>query len=284
MPQTQTTRSVLITGCSSGIGLATAHVLKTRGWNVIASARKTEDVERLRQMGLQTVRLNVADPVSIEDALNETLTLTGGKLDALVNNAGIAIPGAAEDLSREILQRQFDTNFFGTLELTNSVLALMRRQGYGRIVMLSSILGRLAVPWRGAYNASKFALEGITDTLRLELRGTNIYVSIIEPGPIESRFRANTYAAFQRNIDREHSAHREYYARVEKRLGGTKPLPFTLPPEAVLKKVVHALEARRPKARYGVTFPTHLFHVLRRVLPARVLDVILAATTHGGRR
>ena len=164
--------TVLITGCSSGIGLATAQVLKARGWNVIASARKAEDVQRLKQLGLRAVQLNIADPASIEGALNETLTLTGGRLDALVNNAGLAIPGAVEDLSREILQRQFDANFFGTLELTNSALPIMRRQGHGRIVMISSILGRVAMPWRGAYNASKFALEGLTDTLRLELRGT----------------------------------------------------------------------------------------------------------------
>ena len=150
MDKIQTSHSVLITGCSSGIGLAAAQVLKARGWNVIASARKTEDVQRLKQMGLQAVRLNIADPASIENALNETLTLTGGRLDALVNNAGLAIPGAVEDLSRETLQRQFDTNFFGTLELTNAVLRVMRRQNHGRIVMISSILGRVAMRWRGA--------------------------------------------------------------------------------------------------------------------------------------
>ena len=160
----------------------------------------------------------------------------------------------------------------------------MRAQGEGRIVQISSILGIVCFAYRGAYNSAKFALEALSDTLRLELRDANIYVSLIEPGPIESRFRANAYAAFRRNIDREHSVYREYYARVEKRLEGSRPLPFTLPPEAVLKKVIHALEARWPKARYGVTFPTHLFAVLRRLLPVRVLDRILSATSNGGRR
>jgi len=160
----------------------------------------------------------------------------------------------------------------------------MRAQGEGRIIQMSSLLGIVCLAYRGAYNASKYALEALSDTLRLELRHGNIHVSIIEPGPIESRFRANAYAAFKRNIDREHSVYRDYYARVEKRLAGPKPMPFTLPPEAVLKKVIRALEARRPKARHGVTFPTHLFAVLRRVLPVRVLDQILSATGNGGRR
>ena len=189
-------RSVLITGCSSGIGLAAAGLLAARGWRVVASARQLEDVERLRAAGHTAVQLNVADPESIATALNETLTLTGGRLDGLVNNAGIAIPGAVEDLSRELLKRQFDTNLFGTLELTNNVLPLMRRQGHGRVVMVSSILGRVAVPWRGAYNASKFALEGITDTLRLELRGSGLYISLVNPGPVRSRFRDNSLANF----------------------------------------------------------------------------------------
>jgi len=270
-------RSVLITGCSSGIGLAAAHVLKARGWNVIASARKTEDVQRLKQMGLQAIRLNVADPASIEGALNETLTLTGGRLDALVNNAGLAIPGAVEDLSRENLQRQFDANFFGTLELTNSVLPLMRRQGHGRIVMISSILGRVAMCWRGAYNASKFALEGITDTLRLELRGTNIRVSLICPGPVKSRFRDNSLANFDEYVDTASSPHRESYASLKAQTGEEKDnTPFTVPPEAVARKIARALESAHPKARYYVTVPAYVLAFLRCVLPTRWMDAVLA--------
>ena len=268
--------TVLITGCSSGIGLAAAQVLKTSGWNVIASARKTKDVQRLKQLGLRAVQLNIADPASIEGALNETLTLTGGRLDALVNNAGLAIPGAVEDLSRESLQRQFDVNFFGTLELTNSMLPIMRRQGHGRIVMISSILGRVAMRWRGAYNASKFALEGITDTLRLELRGTNIRVSLICPGPVKSRFRDNALANFDEYVDAASSPHRESYARLKAQTGEEKDnTPFTVPPETVARKIARALESRHPKARYYVTVPAHVLAFLRCVLPTRWMDAIL---------
>lgn len=270
-------QTALITGCSSGIGLATAQVLKTRGWNVIASARKTGDVQRLKQMGLQAVRLNITDPTSIEDALNETLTFADGRLDALVNNAGIAIPGAVEDLSRETLQRQFDTNFFGTLELTNRILPLMRRQDGGRIVMVSSILGRVAVPWRGAYNASKFALEGLTDTLRLELRGTNIKVSLICPGPVKSRFRDNALANFDEYVDTASSPHRESYARLKAQTGEEKDnTPFTVPPEIVATRIVHTLESGHPKARYYVTVPAYALAFLRCMLPTRWMDAILA--------
>ncbi|HKV97300.1 MAG TPA: SDR family NAD(P)-dependent oxidoreductase [Gammaproteobacteria bacterium] len=269
--------AVLITGCSSGIGLATAHVLKNRGWQVIASARQDKDVVRLKESGFQAVRLNVADPESIASALDETLTLAGGKLDALVNNAGLAIPGAVEDLSREILQRQFDNNFFGTLELTNAVLRLMRRQGYGRVVMISSILGRVAVPWRGAYNASKFALEGITDTLRLELRGTNIKVSLICPGPVKSRFRDNALANFDEYVDTISSPHRESYVRLKAETGPKKDkTPFTVPAETVAKRIAHALESAHPKARYYVTIPAYVLAFLRCVLPTRWMDAILA--------
>ena len=270
-------QTALITGCSSGIGQAAVQKLKARGWNVIASARKTEDVQRLKQMGLQAIRLNIADPASIEGALNETLTLTGGRLDALVNNAGLAFPGAVEDLSREVLQRQFDTNFFGTLELTNSVLPIMRRQGHGRIVMISSILGRVAMPWRGAYNASKFALEGLTDTLRLELRGTNIKVSLICPGPVKSRFRDNALANFDEYVDAASSSHRESYARLKAQTGEEKDhTPFTVPPEIVATRIVHTLESGHPKARYYVTVPAYALAFLRCMLPTRWMDAILA--------
>ncbi|MGH8282757.1 MAG: SDR family NAD(P)-dependent oxidoreductase [Gammaproteobacteria bacterium] len=270
-------RSVLITGCSSGIGLATAQVLQSRGWNVIASARQEKDVARLKDMGFRTVRLNIADSGSIEAALNEALTFTGGRLDALVNNAGIAIPGAVEDLSRETLQRQFDTNLFGTIALTNSALPFMRRQGQGRIVMISSILGRVAMPWRGAYNASKFALEGITDTLRLELRDTDIKVSLICPGPVKSRFRGNSLANFDEYVNSAASPHRDSYARLKAQTGEKKDnTPFTVPPEAVVRKIARALESRNPKARYYVTVPAYTLAFLRCVLPTRWMDALLA--------
>jgi NAD(P)-dependent dehydrogenase (short-subunit alcohol dehydrogenase family) len=277
-------KSVLITGCSTGIGNCLAHGLRERGYRVFASARKEADVAALSAAGFASLPLDLDSSGSIRAAVETVLDRTQGRLYALINNGAYGQPGAVEDLSRAVLRAQFETNLFGTQELTNLVIPAMRAQGEGRIIQMSSMLGIVCLAYRGAYNATKFALEALSDTLRLELRDTNIYVSLIEPGPIESRFRANAYTAFRRNIDREHSVHREYYASVEKRLEGSKPMPFTLPPEAVLTKVIHALEARRPKARYGVTFPAHLFAVLRRLLPARVLDQILFATSNGGRR
>jgi len=277
-------RAVLITGCSSGIGRCLADGLRHRGYRVFATARKSEDVPQLLADGYEALPLDLDSPQSIRDAVDTILSRTQGKLYALINNGAYGQPGAVEDLSRDTLRKQFETNLFGTQELTNHVIPTMRAQGEGRIIQMSSILGIIGLGYRGAYTATKFALEALSDTMRLELRGTHIHISLIEPGPITSRFRENAFAAYQANIDAEHSAHRDYYARVEKRLGGSKPLPFTLPPEAVLKKVIHALESRRPKIRYPVTFPTHLFTVLKRLLPARALDAILAAVSNSGQR
>jgi short-subunit dehydrogenase len=277
-------KSVLITGCSSGIGHCLAHGLKQRGYRVFATARQAVDVESLSKAGFESFPLDLDSSSSIRTAVDMVLARTQGQLYALINNGAYGQPGAVEDLSRATLRAQFETNVFGTQELTNLVIPAMRAQGEGRIIQISSILGIVCFAYRGAYNAAKYALEALSDTMRLELRGTNIHVSLIEPGPITSRFRANAHAAFIRHIDREHSAHREYYARVEKRLEGSKPMPFTLPPEAVLKQAIKALEARRPKARYAVTFPTTLFAVLRRILPVRALDSILAAVSNSGQR
>jgi NAD(P)-dependent dehydrogenase (short-subunit alcohol dehydrogenase family) len=269
-------RSILITGCSSGIGYCAAQTLAKRGYRVFATARKHEDVQRLRSEGLEALQLDLDDSASIARALSDILGRTGDRLDALFNNGAYGQPGAVEDLRREVLRAQFETNLFGTMELTNRVVAVMRRQGYGRIVQNSSVLGLAALPYRGAYNAAKFALEGITDTLRLELSGSGIHVALIEPGPIKSRFRANAYAAYERNIDRESSVHRQLYAAMERRL--TKQGPgssFTLAPDAVVAKLIHAIESPRPRIRYYVTFPTYLFAVLRRILPYRALDWVM---------
>jgi NAD(P)-dependent dehydrogenase (short-subunit alcohol dehydrogenase family) len=269
--------SILITGCSSGIGETTAYGLKERGYRVFASARQTKDVERLKAAGFEAVQLDLADSGSIQAAVEAVAEETDGTLDALFNNGAFGQPGAVEDLTRDILRFQFETNLFGTHELTNHVLPLMRRQGHGRILYNSSVLGFVAAKYRGAYNASKFALEGLVDTLRLELHGSNIHVVLIEPGPISSRFRDNAFRLFQQNIDAEHSVHREAYQAIAKRLQQEGPVvPFTLPPEAVLRKVINALEARTHKIRYGVTVPTHLFAVLRRILPWRALDWVLS--------
>jgi len=277
-------KSVLITGCSSGIGRCLADGLRQRGYRVFATARRSRDVAQLLTDGFEALRLDLDSPQSIRDAVDAVLNRTQGKLYALINNGAYGQPGAVEDLSRDTLRKQFETNLFGTQELTNRVLPAMRAQREGRIIQISSILGIIGLGYRGAYTATKFALEALSDTMRLELHGTNIYLSLIEPGPITSRFRENAFAAYKANIDAAHSAHRDYYARVEKRLGGSRPLPFTLPPEAVLDKVLHALESRRPKIRYPVTFPTHLFAVLRRLLPARLLDKILRRVSGNGQR
>ena len=270
-------RSILITGCSSGIGLCCAHGLQQRGYRVFATARQAADVSRLGDEGLEALRLDVDDSDSIAAALDEVLSRTGGTLYGLFNNAAYGQAGAVEDLTRDALRAQFETNLFGLVELQNRVIPVMRAQGEGRIVQDSSVLGLVALAYRGAYVASKYALEGITDTLRLELDGTGIYPVLIEPGPIATRFRANSLAAFKRNVDYENSAHRELYGRMLERLEKEGPaVPFTLPPEAVLSKLIRALEARRPKPRYYVTFPTYLFAGLKWALTDRLMDKVLA--------
>ncbi len=278
-------KSILITGCSSGIGYYTARGLKARGYRVFATARKQDDVERLRAQGLESLRLDLDSSESIQAALEEILDLTAGRLYGLFNNGGYGQPGAVEDLSRDMLRAQFETNVFGSIELTNAVIPIMRRQGYGRIIQNSSVLGLVALPYRGAYNASKYALEGFYDTLRLELAGTGIQVSLIEPGPIESRFRANAYAVYQRTIDVEHSRHHNTYRAMEQRLiKKGSAAPFTLGPEAVLVKLLHALENSRARAHYYVTLPTWLFGMLKRILPTRGMDWVMQRVSRGENR
>ncbi len=270
-------RRVLVTGCSSGIGRATAELLKARGWTVVAGARKPRDVEELSRAGHLAVRLDLADSAGFDTALAEAERLAGGALDALVNNAGVGYPGAVEDLDEATLRRQFEVNFFGTVELSRRVLVGMRRRGGGRIVMVSSILGRVAVPWRGAYNASKYALEGITDTLRLELRGTAIRVSLVNPGPVKSRFRDNSIANFDAELGRTPSAHSAAYARLRAETGARKDdLPFIVGPEVVAAKIARVLENPRPRARYYVTLPAYALAFARCILPTAWLDALLA--------
>ncbi len=269
-------KSVLITGCSSGIGLCCAEGLHKRGYRVFATARKPDDVDILKGKGLESYQLDVADSASIHEALGTILETTGGKLYGLFNNAGFGQPGAVEDLSREAIREQFETNVFGTLEVTNKLLPIMRKQGEGRVIINSSILGFAAMPYRGAYNSSKYALEGLADTLRLELIGSGVFVSLVEPGPITSRFRDNAYAMYLKHIKPENSHHIKRYQGMEARLlKEGAAVPFTLGPEAVLKRVIHALESKQPQARYYVTFPTYLFGYLKRVLPTSWLDNLL---------
>lgn len=278
-------RCILITGCSSGIGHAVAHGLAARGWRVFATARKPEDVARLQAEGLESLLLDLDDSASIGAAVDEVLRRTDGKLDALFNNGGFGQVGAVEDLTRDSLREQFETNLFGWVELSNRVIPVMRRQGHGRIVMNSSVLGYAAFAYRGAYNAVKFALEGISDTLRHELHGTGIHVALVEPGPISSRFRENCLPHFQRHIAWQSSVHRAQYESQMARLNKPGPAaPFTLSPQAVLDKVIHALESPRPRARYPVTVPSVAFWWLKRFLPIRWMDWVLMRASGGGKR
>jgi NAD(P)-dependent dehydrogenase (short-subunit alcohol dehydrogenase family) len=273
-----TQRSILITGCSSGIGLDAAHGLKTRGWRVFATCRQEADCEKLRAEGLESFRLDYSDEASIEAAVAETLRRTGGTLDALYNNGAFACPGAVEDLPRGALREIFETNLFGYHDLTRRLIPVMRAQGHGRIVNCSSVLGLVGATWRGAYVATKFAMEGLSDVLRIEMRGTGIDIILIEPGPIATKIRENAVPHFEQWIDWENSARRAQYVSLRGRLYDkkTKKDAFELGPEAVTAKLIRALEDRRPKPRYYVTTPTYLMGFLRRVLPTRALDWLIA--------
>ncbi len=273
-----TEKSILITGCSSGIGYDGAVGLRERGWRVFASCRKPADCERLRQAGFDSPHLDYDDPASIGSALSQVLEQTGGRLGALFNNGAYAIPGAVEDLPTDALRAIFETNLFGYHELTRQVIPVMRAQGHGRIVNCSSVLGLIPLQWRGAYVATKFALEGLSDTLRIEMRDTGVHVSLIEPGPVTSKIRQNAIPHFEKWIDWKNSARADQYrdTLIQRLYHKSGPDSFELPPSAVTAKLVHAIEARRPKARYYVTAPTYLMGTLKRILPTRSLDWIIS--------
>ncbi len=270
-------RSILITGCSSGIGYDAAQGLRAKGWRVFATCRQEADCARLRAEGFESLRLDYADEDSIAAALAEVLARTGGTLDALFNNGAFACPGAVEDLPRGALRAIFETNLFGYHDLTRRVIPAMRAQGHGRIVNCSSVLGLVGAKWRGAYVATKFAMEGLSDVLRIEMRGTEIDVILIEPGPIGTLIRQNAIPHFEKWIDWENSARRAEYQALRGRLYEKRgPDAFELPASAVTRALVAALESRRPKARYYVTVPTYLMGFLRRILPTRMLDWLIA--------
>ncbi|WP_299723028.1 SDR family NAD(P)-dependent oxidoreductase [uncultured Tateyamaria sp.] len=273
-------KSILITGCSSGIGHAAAIGLREAGWRVFASCRKAADCERLRAEGFDSPLIDYADTASIHAGLAEVLEATGGTLDALFNNGAFGTPGAVEDVPTDALRAIFEANFFGWHELTRAVIPVMRAHGQGRIVQCSSVLGFVTLPWRGAYNSTKFALEALTDTLRLEMRDTPIHVILIEPGPVTSDIRVNSIPHFERWIDWEVSPRADQYRTgLCKRLYEDRgPDTFELPPEAVVKKLRHAIESPRPRPRYFVTTPTYAMAFLRRILPTRALDWVLSRT------
>lgn len=275
MAESPASRTALITGCSSGIGLASARRLRERGWKVFGTARDAADLARLKTVeGLDSLYLDYAEPRSIAACADEVLARTGGRLDALFNNGAYGQPGAVEDLTVDVLRQQFEVNVFGWHDLTRRVIPAMRAKKRGRIVFCSSVLGLVTAPYRGAYCASKFAIEALADALRLELAGSGLEVVLIEPGPIESRFVEHALQAYRANVDMEASAHRETYrARLAKMEAGGSHR-FKLKPEAVADKLVAALESKRPRPRYYVTIPTYAAVVFRRMLPTRALDAI----------
>jgi NAD(P)-dependent dehydrogenase (short-subunit alcohol dehydrogenase family) len=274
-------RTILITGCSSGIGHACAKGLKARGWHVFATARKADDVALLESEGFEALRLDYTDSDSIAACVAEIAGRTDGRLYALFNNGAYAQPGAVEDLTRDVLRAQFETNVFGWHELTRACLPLMRANGAGRIVNVSSVLGLVVLKWRGAYSAAKFAIEALSDAMRLELKGSGIEVVLIEPGPIATSIGKHALEAFDANVDAVSSRYREIYTRRRKSLERPGGGRFTLPPEAVLAKLILALESPHPRARYYVTIPTHVMAWARRLLPGRLLDRVLDKASKG---
>ena len=271
-------RTVLVTGCSSGIGAATALFLREAGWQVLPTARKPDDLDALRAQGFVPVALDVADGASVESAVREVRERTGDRLGALVSNAGFCQAGAMEDVSRDALRAQFETNVFGAHQLTCALVPVFRRQGFGRIVNVGSILGRMSAPMLGAYCASKFALEALSDALRIELRNTGVWVALVEPGAILSRFRRNAAEALDRTVDRSRSGFGDVYAHeIERRRRQVKKQDlFTRPPEEVARKILHALESPRPRRRYRVTLPAHLAEFAARFIPQAWTDPLLA--------
>jgi NAD(P)-dependent dehydrogenase (short-subunit alcohol dehydrogenase family) len=269
-------KTILITGCSTGIGYDAMKTLHQKGFQVFATARTDEDLSKIRALGIEAVYMEMTDHNSIETALSTVLSKTGGRLDILFNNAAYGQPGAVEDLPVDVLRHQFEVNVFSWHYLTTLVVKVMREQGAGKLIFNSSVLGFVSMPYRGAYNASKYALEGLVDTLRLELSQTNIQVSLIEPGPIETHFRKNALKAFKHSIDYTQSNHTAAYQKQIERLEKEGPsATFTLPASAVTDVLLKAINARKAKARYRVTFPTKLFAILKRILPTSWLDALL---------
>jgi len=271
-------RSILITGCSSGIGLDSALALHKRGWQVLATCRKPADCKRLTdEYGLTSFVLDYEAPETIKSAVAKTMELTGGRLDALFNNGAYAITAATEDVPVAAMRAIFESNFFGWHDLITQILPYMRAQGHGRILQNSSILGFTAMRYRGAYNATKFAIEGLTDTMRMELRGSGVQMILIEPGPIRTKIRENANQNFKKWITVKGSAHEEFYHKILiPRLEAVNPKkdPFELGPEAVTKDVIHALESRKPRLRYRVTWATKLMMPIKRLLPTRLMDEV----------
>jgi NAD(P)-dependent dehydrogenase (short-subunit alcohol dehydrogenase family) len=263
--------NIVITGCSSGIGLETARYLRDRFVTVYPTARKAEDVEKLRTMGFEhAMQLDVTNPEQIAAVIAAVLE-RDGQIDAWFNNAGYGQMGAVEDVPLEAMRDQFETNVFGLHECTRQILPVMRRQGYGKIIQHSSVLGLVALPYRGIYNASKYAVEGLTDTLRLELKGTGIYPVLLDTGPIASHFRQTAIETLRRL--NPGSVHAQLYRDTVQ--GKAKRVPFGLGPDAVARTVYEILSADTPRPRYYITKATYLLGYAKRILSTAWLDRLL---------
>ncbi len=267
---------VLITGCSSGIGRSTALILMEKRFSVFATARREEDLKALNDIGVEALHLDLQDSSSVDRAVGALLEKTDGRLDVLINNAGYAVPGAIEDLALDEIRAQFETNVFGAVNLIQQLIPVMRKQGSGRIIQLSSILGIVTMPYRGAYCASKYAIESFCDALRMELKTSDIDVVLIEPGPIVSQFRDNARKVFEKTFAKKEGFHQEVYQSLYQQEKNRKKLPFALGPEAVVKKILLAIESKNPKPRYYITFPAYFMMSLRRILPTSALDWVMS--------
>ncbi len=265
-------KNILITGCSSGIGLETALMLKDNKYKVYASVRDEEDIKKLEKLGLKALKIDVRNKEEITKALNYILK-QDGKLDAIFNNAGYGQPGAIEDISTQVLKEQFETNFFGLHELTIQAMKIFRTQGYGKLIQHSSVLGIISLRFRGAYNASKYAIEGLCDTLRLETKGSNIFISTINTGPVSSEFRENALKKFKEHIDINSSYFKEEYKKqIENK---ENKIPFSLPASSVAKVILKIMESEKPKPRYYITKATYTLGFVKRILSTRLLDKLL---------
>lgn len=269
-------QNILITGCSSGIGLQTAITLKQNNYKVYASARKDEDIQKLKELGFETFKIDVTIKDDITNALNSILE-KDKKLDAVFNNAGYGQPGAVEDISVETLKEQFETNLFGLHEVTLQTMKIFRKQGYGKIIQHSSVLGIISLKFRGAYNASKYAIEGLSDTLRQEVLGSKITISTINTGPVTSKFRENALKKFNKNVDIENSFFTNTYKKeLKARLETTEDkAPFNLPASSVANVVLKIMQTKKPKPRYYVTKATYILGFLKRVLSTSLMDKLL---------
>jgi NAD(P)-dependent dehydrogenase (short-subunit alcohol dehydrogenase family) len=273
---TAPSRAVLITGCSTGIGRETAEHLVSRRWRVYATARRLESIKELGEAGCKILELDVTDDESMRAAVAEVEDRDGAVF-ALVNNAGYGQEGAVEEVSMNDVRRQFETNVFGLARMTQLVLPGMRRQGAGRIVNISSMGGKLTFPGGGAYHASKYAVEALSDALRFEVRGFGVHVSVVEPGTIKTRFGDTATSSVEHLQDPE-SPYAAFNQVLVERINDAyegKLARFAAPPEAVAKVIAKAISARRPRTRYRVTLAARMMLATRKVMPDRGWDLFL---------